>query len=222
MSKRIYDVRTRQGLAKSKNFFVPNGVHLNEIIHLPSEKVFRDSFVYVGHLKKEKGIHSIVTSMPRIVENFPCACLIVIGDGPYRGQLESLINELNLQNHVSLLGSMSNENILKEIGQYGIGLAPYTDEDYNFYCSPVKVKEYLAAGCPVIITNVPDISFDVSRYDLGFVVDEKNFQEEFTLGAIKLLENPELCDIYKRNALNYASKFDWDAIYEQVFRKVLA
>jgi glycosyltransferase involved in cell wall biosynthesis len=222
VSKRICNVRMQQGLVASRNFLVPNGVHIDQVNYLPPEKITKESFFYVGHLKKEKGIHSIITSMPKMIETVPSARLIVIGGGSYRRQLEDIVNNLGLQNHVFFLGSMTNENILKEIVKYGIGLAPYTSsEDYNFYCNPVKVKEYLAAGCPVIITDVPDISLDVKKYELGFVIKEKDFQGEFIQCAIKILRNSELYERYRRNALEYASKYDWDMIYDQSFKRVI-
>ena len=222
VTKRICKVRIEQGLKEDKNFFVPNGVHINQVRPLPLEKIEKRSFVYVGHLQKDKGIHFILNSFPTIVENVPNARLIIIGDGPYRSELENIANNLGLKNHVVFLGAIDNKNVLKEIVKYGIGLAPYTKEGCNFYCSPVKVKEYLAAGCPVIVTDVPEISLDVEKHKLGFVIKEKQFQNEFIGFSLKILRNYGLYKEYRDNAIKYASNYDWDIIFNESLKNVMS
>jgi len=222
VSKRICEVRRQQGLKEDKNLFVPNGVHINKVKHLSLETIDKRSFIYIGHLKKEKGMHLIINSFPTIVENIPNAHLFIIGDGPYRAELENLVQNLGLKNFVIFLGAMNHESILKEIVKHGIGLAPYTKEKYTFYCSPIKVKEYLAAGCPVIITDVPDISLDVKKHKLGFVVNEENLQDEFVKYSLKLIGNPDLYKECRNNALKYASNYDWDAIYDKSLKRVIS
>jgi glycosyltransferase involved in cell wall biosynthesis len=52
----------------------------------------------------------------------------------------------------------------------GFGLAPYTlDNKWTYYCSPMKVVEYLACGVPVLMSSVPEISSYIKENGLGIV-----------------------------------------------------
>src|SRR3970282_1252014 len=44
----------------------------------------------VGGLGEKKGVRYLLEAMPAILESFPAAKLVVVGDGPLRGELESL------------------------------------------------------------------------------------------------------------------------------------
>lgn len=218
VSEKICEIRAGQRLEADKNIYVPNGVHLSRITPLPLNEVNRRSYILVGHLTRSKGAQLVIDIIPSIIAHIPDAQFTIIGDGPYRGELERRVKALNIDNHVTFLGSLNNNDVLDEIAHHGVGIALYTnDEDYAAYCSPVKVKEYLAAGCPVIISNVPPISEDIIKYNLGFVIT--NVRTEFIPCALKLLDEATYRK-YRTNAIQYASHYDWDAIYNKSFKTV--
>lgn len=58
----------------------------------------------VGRLSQEKGHRYFVESVPQILERFPEAHFLIVGDGPERDSLESLVAGLGIQRAVSFLG----------------------------------------------------------------------------------------------------------------------
>lgn len=210
VSERIRKVKRSFGVPEEKNLLVPNGVHLADIPPA-GERVPRSLF-YVGHLTKTKGVQNILRAL-RGLEEYS---FFIIGDGPYRETLEKLAAGLGIKERVFFLGKMSNEEVLKKILEFEVGLAPYTaDEDYVYYCDPVKVKEYLAAGCPVVVSKVVWIAKEIERRHCGVAVE--SFERELA-SAVKKIEKEFLK--MSQNARNFASQFDWFAIYKEAFARM--
>jgi len=61
-----------------------------------------DFILYVGRLVRQKGVFTLVRAMSQL--RFGGPPLYIVGDGESRGELETLISDLNLKNRVILLG----------------------------------------------------------------------------------------------------------------------
>ena len=53
----------------------------------------------------------------------------------------------------------------------GVALAPYVNEEKGTfkYAEPLKVKDYLGCGLPIIITRVPDIANEIDKKGIPFL-----------------------------------------------------
>jgi glycosyltransferase involved in cell wall biosynthesis len=210
VSERIREVKRKNGVPEDKNLLVPNGIHLKAIKFYDCR--INRSLFYVGHLTKTKGVQDILKALNELNEYR----LFIIGDGPYRKALEKLVADLGIRERVFLLGKISNEEVLKKIAEFEIGLAPYTtNEDYIHYCDPVKVKEYLAAGCPVVVSRAVWVAEEIERQNCGVAV--KNFADELPAAVKTINQNYQEMS---RNAKKFAAQFDWDNIYAQTFAKM--
>jgi phosphatidylinositol alpha-1,6-mannosyltransferase len=65
----------------------------------------------VGRLVARKGADRLIEAMPQIVRVCPDVHLLIAGDGPMRSKLEGLIQSLNLQRSVTLLGAVSDRDL---------------------------------------------------------------------------------------------------------------
>ena len=218
VSQRICQVRREQGVTAQRNIHVPNGVHFDRT-QLSNPDVFsRKNLVFVGHLIPSKGIDSAIRAVSDLVQNDQEIILFIIGTGSYEYQLKELVARERLGDNVKFLGYLSNEDVLHFLSTCGVGLAFYTREDeFNIYCDPVKVKEYLACGCPVIITDVPEIGSQVEQMQMGKVIHDP----AELAGAIKALVEDDLIYCrYRENAHAFARDFDWDDIYNRAFTRM--
>jgi glycosyltransferase involved in cell wall biosynthesis len=90
--------------------------------------------------------------MKLVVSDFPNARLRLVGDGPMRKECERLIEKLQLQNHVTITGWASGEQVRQElIAARGIVLPSFAEG------LPVVIMEALALGRPVISTYIAGI-----------------------------------------------------------------
>lgn len=100
-----------------------------------------------GRLTRQKDFPTLLRAFKRVLEDRPCR-LIILGEGGDRPQLESLIQELGIKDHVELPGFVTNPY-------------PYVDKASAFVLSsrwegsPIVLTEALALGTPAVSTDCP-------------------------------------------------------------------
>jgi glycosyltransferase involved in cell wall biosynthesis len=83
----------------------------NEPLEEEHKKLFDNNsfiFINVGRLAEPKGQWFLIRCFKKVVEKYPNAKLIILGDGELRKKLQELINKLDLQNNIYLLGRQEN------------------------------------------------------------------------------------------------------------------
>lgn len=103
-------------------------------------------FINVGSLFRQKGHWFLIRSFRKVVDQHQDSKLFILGEGPLREKLENLIEELNLKNHVFLLGNKAN-------------VFPYLKNSCCFVFSslweglPMTLIEALSLDLPIISTD---------------------------------------------------------------------
>jgi len=220
VSNRILDVRHRQGVPKHKNLLQSNGVHLaqikkNRTDKRRSEKKYK--MIFSGHITKSKGIDMIIDSIYEDKHKYIYPMTLdIYGDGTYIDVLKDKVEKFKLTDYIFFKGFVTNDIILENLNKYDIGIATYTSEDdFNNYCDPVKVKEYLAANLVVVISNVPEISRLISENDLGI---EINNTKQSISQALILLSSGNTVDHIRSNYGKIDLDLDWDCLFEKTFK----
>jgi glycosyltransferase involved in cell wall biosynthesis len=113
--------------------------------------------IFIGSLKPWHGCNHLLDAMPHVLDHVPDARLTFVGDGPERAQLEERVLRLGLSPSVRLVGAVQHERIPDWLASSAIGVAPYPPLE-NFYFSPLKVGEYLAAGLATVTTVLGDLA----------------------------------------------------------------
>lgn len=220
LSRRLTAIREGQGVPKEKNLWVPIGVDLEKIKHLPPDFVKRNRLVFVGLLVPKNGVQLIIKALPYIVNKAPKVELKIIGTGPLEARIKDIVKEEGLENHVEFLGYMPHDKVMKYLPGCGIGLAPYVPLPDSTLRStdPTKPKEYMACGLPVIITKVPESASEISENGAGFIINYDKM--ELAEAIMKLLVNDKIFCECKRNAVNLSSRYDWKKIFNNAFREI--
>jgi colanic acid/amylovoran biosynthesis glycosyltransferase len=138
----------------------------------PAGKV---KILYTGRLVEKKGPAYAIEAFNKLTAEFPDAELRMIGDGPLKDKIIELINKLDLNDKVALLGALPQSMVLKEMASADIFFLPsLTAENGDREGSPVSVLEAEATGLPVVSTihtGIPEIVIDGQT---GFLVPEKD------------------------------------------------
>jgi glycosyltransferase involved in cell wall biosynthesis len=121
--------------------------------------------VCVGRLSIEKGHLLLVEAVGRLVTEGLHFEVVVIGDGPMKDDIKSLVEERGLKDHVRLVGWMSSEAVREEILRSHVLVMPSFAEGL-----PVAIMEALALERPVICTHIAGIPELVQPGICGWLV----------------------------------------------------
>ena len=173
--------------------------------------------IYVGRLSAEKQIERIKP----VLEEIPDACLALVGDGPYRNQLEKIFE--NTQ--TNFIGYLSGEELASAYASGDIFLFPSSTETLG-----LVLLEAMAAGCPVIGANkggIPDIINDGVNgclYDPDGVDEGKSSLIQATK---KILNNNNKKENMRVEARKESEKWNWNQAtlqlkkyYEETLKQV--
>lgn len=161
VSKALKDRLIELGAPEKKLEVLYNGV--DQTIFRPTDrldarkqlKIDSNEFLvlYVGNLKKEKGLEELVTAFKTLAGSVVAQTrLIIIGSGPYKASVEQLVFSLGLSNKVQLLGSQSLETIALWMNAASVLCLPSYMEGV-----PNVVLEALSCGTKVVATSVGGI-----------------------------------------------------------------
>jgi len=121
--------------------------------------------VSVGRLSEEKGQRLLVEAVGRLVAEGLAVELVLVGDGPLRGCIESLIEERGLRSCIRITGWASGDEVRGHILASRAMVLPSFAEGL-----PVVIMEALALGRPVISTYVAGIPELVEHGVCGWLV----------------------------------------------------
>lgn len=155
--------------ARGRIHVVPNGVDATRF----AERAIRPdrpfTVAFVGTLKPWHGVATLVAAFGILAgRNVPMR-LLLIGDGPERKALEAQTHTLGIEPIVRFTGSVAPSEIPALLAGADAAIAPYPAMD-DFYFSPLKIMEYMAAGLPVVASRVGDLAGIVAHDRTGLLV----------------------------------------------------
>jgi glycosyltransferase involved in cell wall biosynthesis len=156
-------------------FVVPPGVDERSFDPLDKEKDIE--LLGVGSLIPLKQYEIFIEVIAEIKNQMPGVKAMIAGKGPERERLESLINKLELQNNVTLVGELPYPEVLQLMQRSKLLLHPSSYEGFGCVC-----VEALYAGAHVISFCKP-MNIDIPHWHIV-----KN-KEEMFIEALKLLKD---------------------------------
>lgn len=147
--------------------------------------------VSIGRFVEKKGFAYAVKAIACIVNSGYKISYNLIGDGELRPELERLINQLGVGDHIRLPGCMPHSEVVLHLRNSHVLLAPsVTGTDGDQEGIPNVLKEAMAMGIPVIGTLHGGIPELVENGKSGFLVPERNV-EALAERLAYLIDHPE-------------------------------
>jgi glycosyltransferase involved in cell wall biosynthesis len=128
---------------------------------------------FVGTLKPWHGLPILVDAFAELYAENPRMRMIVVGDGPWGAQLEERVSARGLTAVTRLTGAVAPQEIPALLAAMDAAVAPYSARP-DFYFSPLKVLEYMAAGLPVVASRIGQIEELIADGETGLLCEPDN------------------------------------------------
>ena len=176
-----------------------------------------DEFIlcHISNFRPVKRISDVVRIFQKVQEKLP-AKLLLAGDGPDRAIVERLARDLGICNKIIFIGKVRETGPILELSD--LFLLPSETESFG-----LAALEAMAEGVPVVSSNtggIPEVNIDAYS---GFTSNVGDV-EAMAIDAIRILENKETHQIFRKNALAQARKFQLSEVlplYEKLYESVL-
>jgi phosphatidylinositol alpha-mannosyltransferase len=193
---------------------IPNGIDIDTyrpglapIRHLRDDKV---NILFVGRLEKRKGLGDLLRAYRGLRPRLPNSRLIIVGDGPLRGRVESYVSRHRLPD-VVLAGYVPESVKPRFYNSADIFCAPATGaESFG-----IVLLEALASGLPVVATEVPGYMSVLESGRDSVTVQPKNWRE-LAASLVILARDPELRRRMSDQALQKARRYSWENVASEV------
>ena len=165
---------------------------------------------FVGRLIYAKGVQDLISVFPKIKETIPDAKLLIVGDGPYRANLENMACQNDCSADTVFLGQKNQDELIDILSATDIFVNPSYSEGL-----PTSVMEAASVGLPIIATDVGGTREIIADYESGMLVKIKDV-EQIERKLRELFASTELRTELGSNArISVNKKFDWDKITDR-------
>jgi len=184
-------VRARAGEA---TVVVPNGVDASAFSHAPDQRDARrelgwplDATVlgFVGGLRPWHGLEHVIEALVRV----PDALLAIAGGGELQPEFASRAHDLGVAERLRWMGPLPHADVPRFLAALDVALIPYPELD-GFAFSPLKLYEYLAAGIPIVASDIGQVGTVLREAGCGVLVRPGD-PAELAEGIHAVLHEPE-------------------------------
>lgn len=167
-----------------------------------------DCAFYFGRLSREKGILNLIEA----INNIPGARLMIAGDGPEKENIQTYIKEHKLENRITLIGYLNQNDIRENIRKCRFVTVP----SIWYENCPYSILETMEIGKPIIGSKIGGIPELIQDGINGFTY-EHNDVSELTNKLKKLFNNDETVKQFSKNSKKiFIQNYSAEAYYNKL------
>ena len=203
------------GLPYDKINVIPNGVDYSLYDGISRDYDFRRQYamdnekiiLYLGRLVYEKGIQHLISAMPKILNSYHDAKLVVVGKGGMIDELRRQVDYMGIQNKVYFTGYMDSKSVKKMYKCADVAVFPSTYEPFG-----IVALESMLSGTPTVVSDVGGLN-EIVEHGIDGMKSYAGNSNSIADSVLTLLFNSELCNNISVNAKNKVrNKYNWNKI----------
>ncbi len=203
------------GLPFEKINVVPNGVNLLLYSGVDRDYEFRRRYamdnekiiLFVGRLVYEKGVQHLIAAMPKILNGYHDAKLVIAGKGGMMDELKQEANALGLGDKVYFTGYINGKDVPKLYKAADVAVFPSTYEPFG-----IVALEAMLSERPIVVSDIGGLNEIVQHRENGMKCYAGN-ANSIADSILELLYNPELCaNVTKKAKAKVRNEYNWNKI----------
>ncbi len=220
------------GLPFDKINVIPNGINLTNFNGIERDYDFRRQYamdnekiiLYVGRLVYEKGVQHLISAMPKILENYHDAKLIIAGKGGMLDELKGQAEAMGLSNKVYFTGYLNSKQVQKMYKCADVAVFPSTYEPFG-----IVALEAMLAGVPTVVSDIGGLN-EIVDHGINGMKSYAGNCNSIADSVISLLYDKQLAaNVSKKAKQKVKEEFNWNKIaqdthyiYEQAICKTMS
>ena len=220
------------GLPFDKINVIPNGINLTNFNGIERDYDFRRQYamdnekiiLYVGRLVYEKGVQHLISAMPKILENYHDAKLIIAGKGGMLDELKGQAEAMGLSNKVYFTGYLNSKQVQKMYKCADVAVFPSTYEPFG-----IVALEAMLAGVPTVVSDIGGLN-EIVDHGVNGMKSYAGNCNSIADSVISLLYDKQLAaNVSKKAKQKVKEEFNWNKIaqdthyiYEQAICKTMS
>lgn len=191
---------------------IPNGVNTEQFEFEFNKEEFRRKFannnekiiLFVGRHVYEKGIHILIDAAANIVKKYGGVKFIISGKGSMTEELKRRVRDYGLDEKIIFPGYVEDETRNKLFKISDVVVFPSIYEPFG-----IAALEAMAAGCPVIASDVGGLS-ELIQNRVNGLKFESGSKEDLISNLIEVLDDKSLANYLADGGMNTVSeKYSW-------------
>jgi glycosyltransferase involved in cell wall biosynthesis len=145
----------------------------------------------------------------------------IIGSGPLEADVRRMVDAAGVASLITVHGFVPDHADVERLLSLGaVAVAPYQRDPASFsrYADPGKLKAYLGAGLPILLTDVPPNAHDIATHGGGELVDDNGCSLADAIA--RLLDDPEEWCRRRAQAIAYSQTFDWPHVLDKALKEM--
>jgi glycosyltransferase involved in cell wall biosynthesis len=166
--------------------------------------------IYHGNLTERYGLDLAIRAVGIVREAIPNIHLMILGDGDHVGELQRLIDELDLRRHVELINEIRPAEELPEIiNMADLGIVPYRNDPFTDGLLPTKLMEYAALNLPAVASRTTAIE---STFGSMVILFEPGDVDGLAGCLLTLHRCPERLAELRAGSAQFNERYNWPRI----------
>ena len=209
------DLQRLFGLPYEKINVVANGINSTTYSGVEKDYDFRRQYaadnekiiLFMGRLVYEKGVQHLISAMPKILENYHDAKLVIAGKGGMLDELKAQVEAMGLGQKVYFTGYLNAKQVSKMYKCADISVFPSTYEPFG-----IVALEAMLAGVPTVVSDVGGLN-EIVEHGVDGMKSYAGNPNSLADSILALLFNPQLCDsIAKKARAKVKNEYSWAKI----------
>jgi glycosyltransferase involved in cell wall biosynthesis len=216
LSRHEVGVLRRLGIENRRIARIPLWIDVPYIEAVPSGPSIASEYpsphvLFLGQLKERKGYDTLAEAMPLVLERCPTTTFLFAGQNPANAtHLTEICARNGTLDHMVLLGKVSEEDKVRLMRSADCLVYPTRYESFG-----LPPLEAMAAGCPVVATDIPVVNEMIQSGENGILVNRED-PADLARGIVRVLTDSSLRTSLVAEGKRTLSRYSEDAIMDRI------